>query len=190
MRAITPAYTTAGNTSTNTRTAPADGAASIHLDALRGVAAFWVFLSHWRDCLFVDYPDVHPHHLLMGAGYLSTGLGHQWVVVFFVLSGYLVGGSVLRQMATDRWSLGGYALKRLTRLYAVLIPALILGGLFDLLGLRLFGTTGDIWRADGSPRDSSQCRLQTDAANCSRELCVSPIHLCSFPGIERAAVES
>jgi peptidoglycan/LPS O-acetylase OafA/YrhL len=90
----------------------------------------------------MDYQQIRDRNLLVMVAYLITWLGHQWVVVFFVLSGYLVGGSVLRQVAANRWTWGGYALTRLTRLYTVLIPALVLGGLADLLGLRMFGTAG------------------------------------------------
>jgi peptidoglycan/LPS O-acetylase OafA/YrhL len=62
--------------------------------------------------------------------------------VFFVLSGYLVGGSVLRAMALDRWSWRSYLLNRVTRLYTVLVPALVLGGILDVAGIHLFGTGG------------------------------------------------
>lgn len=44
-------------------------------------------------------------------------------MVFFVLSGYFVGGSVLRQGNAFSW--GGYALARLSRLWTVLVPALV-----------------------------------------------------------------
>lgn len=126
------------------------GTASIHLDALRAAAAVGVFLSHWRDFLFIDFSQLHSHNPLSMAAYLFTGLGHQWVIVFFVLSGYLVGGSVLRQISTDRWSWKEYSLIRLTRLYIVLIPALVLGGLIDLLGLHLFGLGGIYGGATGA----------------------------------------
>jgi len=74
--------------------------------------------------------------------YAATGLGHQVVIVFFVLRGYLVGGSVLRSMGLDFWSWKGYLLNRLTRLYTVLVPALVLGGLLDVMGIHLFGSAG------------------------------------------------
>ena len=118
------------------------GTASTHLDALRGVAAVGVCLSHLRDFFFQDYPKLPHHNALIAAAYLITGLGHQWVIVFFVLSGYLVGGSVLRSVAVNRWSWRVYLLNRLTRLYAVLIPALVFGGLLDLAGIHIFGTSG------------------------------------------------
>jgi peptidoglycan/LPS O-acetylase OafA/YrhL len=117
-------------------------AASVHLDALRGIAAIGVCVSHLRDFFFQDYPKVPHHNPLLTAGYLATGLGHQWVIVFFVLSGYLVGGSVLRAMALDRWSWRSYLLNRVTRLYTVLVPALVLGGILDLAGIHLFGAGG------------------------------------------------
>jgi peptidoglycan/LPS O-acetylase OafA/YrhL len=118
------------------------GAASVHLDALRGIAAVGVCLNHLRDLLLSDYSQLsHPSRLLE-VFYLATGLGAEWVIVFFVLSGYLVGGSVLRSFATDRWSWRSYLLSRMTRLYAVLIPALLLGGMLDFAGIHHFGTAG------------------------------------------------
>jgi peptidoglycan/LPS O-acetylase OafA/YrhL len=118
------------------------GAASVRLDALRGIAAVGVCLNHVRDLLLTDYSQLAHPNRLMEVFYLATGLGHQWVVVFFVLSGYLVGGSVLRSFALDRWSWRSYLLNRMTRLYAVLVPALLLGGALDLAGIHFFGISG------------------------------------------------
>lgn len=110
------------------------------LDALRGIAALLVLLSHWRNLFFLDYHQLaHPSPLLKAA-YFASSLGHEAVVVFFVLSGYLVGGSVLRSHQQGRWSWPTYLTARLTRLYIVLIPALILGGLLDRAGMSLPGT--------------------------------------------------
>jgi len=107
----------------------------VHLDALRGFAAFSVLLGHWRDALFIDYPALAHHNPLLTTVYLVTGLGRQWVIVFFVLSGYLVGGSVLRSAGAGRWSWRGYLTARFTRLYVVLLPALMLGGALDWAGM-------------------------------------------------------
>jgi peptidoglycan/LPS O-acetylase OafA/YrhL len=110
------------------------------LDALRGFAAFSVLLYHWRRHL-IDIPPAHFHQssLLIKAVFVVSCFGPQWVIVFFVLSGYLVGGSVLRSVASGRWSWRAYLLKRLTRLYVVLLPALLLGGILDWAGLHLVG---------------------------------------------------
>jgi peptidoglycan/LPS O-acetylase OafA/YrhL len=113
---------------------------SVHLDALRGFAAFSVLLNHLRDALFVDYEAIARHNPLTSAAYLASGLGRQSVIVFFVLSGYLVGGSVLRSVGSGSWSWRAYLLARLSRLYVVLLPALLLGGALDWLGMHMAGT--------------------------------------------------
>jgi peptidoglycan/LPS O-acetylase OafA/YrhL len=61
------------------------------------------------------------------------------VIIFFVLSGYLVGGSVIRSLRRGSWSWSNYLVKRLTRLYVVLIPALAIGLGLDCLGSHVFG---------------------------------------------------
>ena len=66
-------------------------------------------------------------------------LASEAVVVFFVLSGYLVGGSVLRAVRVGTWTWKDYLLKRLTRLWVPLIPGLIIGVILDRLGYRIFG---------------------------------------------------
>lgn len=58
------------------------------------------------------------------AGHVYTNLGHCAVVIFFVLSGYLVGGGVLARR--NDVQLGRYAVARFSRIYIVLIPALLL----------------------------------------------------------------
>jgi peptidoglycan/LPS O-acetylase OafA/YrhL len=121
-------------------TGPPGESPSVHLDALRGFAAFSVLLNHLRDALFVDYAAIARHNPLTSAAYLVSGLGRQWVIVFFVLSGYLVGGSVLRSVGSGRWSWRAYLLARLSRLYVVLLPALLLGGALDWLGMHMPGT--------------------------------------------------
>jgi peptidoglycan/LPS O-acetylase OafA/YrhL len=121
---------------------PPRGSSSVHLDALRGLAAFAVMVSHWRGTYLVGFTQVRgPNPLASTVGRLMD-LGPEWVIVFFVLSGYLVGGSVLRARREGRWSWTSYLIARLTRLYAVLIPALILGGTLDWIGMHLAPTEG------------------------------------------------
>lgn len=122
--------------------APSRGtAASDHLDMMRGLAAVAVLIFHTRGTFFVD-SGRSPGHSALTLFYFVTGLGHQAVMVFFVLSGLLVGSSVLRARLQERWSWRTYLTARLTRLYVVLIPALILGLLWDRVGIALFGTEG------------------------------------------------
>ena len=58
--------------------------------------------------------------------YILSGYGHLAVMIFFVLSGFLVGGAVVRAVQNGRFSWRHYLIQRLTRLEVVLIPALFL----------------------------------------------------------------
>ena len=111
--------------------------ASVLLDLLRGIAAVLVLLDHWRNMLFVDYRALQGHRILAAIPYLLTSAGHQAVVVFFVLSGYLVGGSVWRSLDRGTWNWVNYLSHRLVRLWIVLLPGLLLCLLWDQVGLRL-----------------------------------------------------
>lgn len=65
--------------------------------------------------------------------YIIVGAGPQAVMVFFVLSGYLIGGSVWRKEGQKRWDWRDFMLHRFTRLWLVLIPALVLCAFWDLI---------------------------------------------------------
>ncbi len=114
---------------------------SVHLNAIRGSAAAMVFLAHAKNMFFGT------RHVATGvAGVASgmatpavAGIGSQAVIIFFVLSGYLVGGSVLRGITAGNWSWGRYLRRRLVRLWVVLIPALLIGWGIDSTGIHLFG---------------------------------------------------
>jgi peptidoglycan/LPS O-acetylase OafA/YrhL len=113
-------------------------AASSYLDLVRGFAAIAVFAGHLRNLCFADFQDVTQRTALANAVYFATGFGHQAVVVFFVLSGYFVGGSVLRAKKQGTFTWASFASARLSRLLVVLWPALVLVAACDLLGTRLF----------------------------------------------------
>lgn len=116
----------------------ADGSHSSFLDASRALAAFLVVIGHVRHLVLIDYPATkNPGALLKGA-YFVTGLGHEAVVIFFVISGYLVGGVTLRRWLASGTDLRGYAIARFSRIYAVLVPALLVGWLVDWVGLHYF----------------------------------------------------
>lgn len=89
---------------------------SLYLDLVRVAAALVVYLTHSQ--LIVE------HKVFLGA------YGHSAVVVFFVLSGYVVA-YVTHQKETD-WR--SYAASRLSRVYSVVIPALLLTLLADAIG--------------------------------------------------------
>jgi len=103
---------------------------------IRGLAALEVCIGHLRGFFLVDYPQTNGG-LAAKLFYLFTGLHHQAVMVFFVLSGFLVGGSVVRLKRAGKWRWEGYLLRRLCRLWIVIVPALLLTLGWDLLGMRL-----------------------------------------------------
>ena len=133
-----------------------DSTASVLLDLVRGLAALLVLSVHLRNMLFMDYPQAirGGASRILVVPYVLTSGGHQAVVLFFVLSGYLVGGSVLRMIRAKAWSWKVYLLHRLVRLWIVLLPGLLLCFFWDLIGLRThsllyhgvipFYETGDI----------------------------------------------
>jgi peptidoglycan/LPS O-acetylase OafA/YrhL len=109
----------------------------VHLDFLRGFAALLVCISHLSAFLFVPFKQIISPGILVKGFYFFTTLGHQAVLLFFVLSGYLVGGSVIKSFQLQRWSWRDYLLRRMTRLWVVLIPALLLTLFWDSLGKHL-----------------------------------------------------
>lgn len=110
---------------------------SVHLDLIRGVSALAVLLYHLRGLFFVDYPFLARKSLLSIVLYAVTGYGHQAVMVFFVLSGYFIGTSVMESVSNLQWSWRTYLVNRITRLQLVLFPALVLGAIWDRIGMRI-----------------------------------------------------
>lgn len=104
------------------------------LDLLRGMSALAVLVGHTRNFFLLDYAQITTPGPITQLFYLLTGLHHQAVIIFFVLSGYFVGGTVITSMRAKRFSWSQYTQARMTRLWVVLIPALILTLLFDTLG--------------------------------------------------------
>lgn len=108
-----------------------------HLDLLRGVAALLVCTEHLRAFLLVNYGHIAKPEVWDRVFYFVTGLGHQAVMIFFVLSGYFVGGSVVNAYGEKKWSWVRYATRRLSRLWVVLLPALLLTLIWDETGRHL-----------------------------------------------------
>jgi peptidoglycan/LPS O-acetylase OafA/YrhL len=114
---------------------------------MRGLAALIVYVSHIRLLFYPEYRDLAAHGPFLDAFYLVTKLGHAAVMVFFVLSGYLVGGSILKDMFAKRWHWDTYLVKRGTRLYIAMVPALFLTAFWDT-GAAHFGASVAAHAAD------------------------------------------
>jgi peptidoglycan/LPS O-acetylase OafA/YrhL len=108
------------------------------LNTIRGLSALAVLVYHIRYRFFLDYADISLPDFFSTLFYTLTSFGHDAVMVFFVLSGYLITTSVQEDLAMGRWSWTRYAVKRLSRLYVVLIPALLLTVVWDGLGLYFY----------------------------------------------------
>ncbi len=91
---------------------------SIYLDILRIIAALCVFFHH---CNFSWFSNGY---------FFNEEKGHKFVVVFFVLSGFLIAYSGEKKNQTFKT----YIIDRVSRLYSVIIPALILTYLLDTIG--------------------------------------------------------
>lgn len=96
--------------------------ASLYLDLVRFGAAILVFLSHVAGQRFTG-----------GFLWQLSSFGDEAVIVFFVLSGFVIA------YVTDRRerSAATFLVNRAARLYSVVLPALLLTAVLDGLGLAL-----------------------------------------------------
>lgn len=101
---------------------------SVYLDLLRVAAAYFVLLFHMKKL------QLGPENLLR----LIPDHGHDAVILFFVLSGYVIAA------ATDRKRALGfreYFLDRASRVYSVALPALLLSAVLALFFQTLLKVT-------------------------------------------------
>jgi peptidoglycan/LPS O-acetylase OafA/YrhL len=98
-------------------------ALSHFLNFSRALAALLVLLFHIRSSLVVPYDSLEVHTWLSSATFVVTAFGHDAVIIFFVLSGYLVGGAVLRLDLRSARDLREYWIDRSVRIGPVLIAA-------------------------------------------------------------------
>lgn len=104
---------------------------SLLISLLRGAAALQVAAAHLRAELMPGLRTLEHPALWYQALAFLTGFAHQAVIVFFVISGWLVGGSLLNKLGQPE-AIKLYAIDRVTRLWTVLIPTfalvLLIGG--------------------------------------------------------------
>jgi peptidoglycan/LPS O-acetylase OafA/YrhL len=114
-----------------------DAPLSQALNAMRWTAAIAVVLTHLDNRIF------EPHSAAGGlSGYyvwlFSVGFAHKAVILFFVMSGWLVGGKILKEaLSGGDVNLPRYFFDRLSRLWIVLLPAVALTYVLDGLGYGL-----------------------------------------------------
>ncbi len=104
------------------------------LDLVRGLAAIEVLLFHSYQLLFQEQLPAASYGSAIVYAYSAlwsiSAHGPSAVIVFFVLSGYLVGGPALVRAKIGKLNGVDYLSARAARLYVVLIPALVLSLFF------------------------------------------------------------
>lgn len=136
------------------------------LDLLRFIAAFMVLFSHSRNDFFLSWNELpaDQHNVFSFIFYTLGRLGHEAVVVFFVLSGFLVGGRGLERVGNKSFDVKSYAIDRFSRIYPPLLTAMglyyvtclvipteswnwstAIGNLFNLQGICCEPLVGPFW---------------------------------------------
>lgn len=95
---------------------------SIYLDLVRFTAAWLVYLWHSNN------------RLLTAESPLASGYGHSAVIVFFVLSGFVI--AYVTDTKERTWT--RYAASRLSRVYSVAVPAVVVTLVLDSIGRPLY----------------------------------------------------
>jgi peptidoglycan/LPS O-acetylase OafA/YrhL len=98
------------------------------LDAVRALAALSVIAAHVRGASWVEYGALaaSDRNLAVAAFFAITRVGHEAVMVFFVLSGLLVGGPLIERSMSGAFRIGDYALDRCVRIFLPLVPVCLL----------------------------------------------------------------
>lgn len=99
-----------------------------YLDWLRFIAAILVVCAHVRGLQFLDFQslDQESKTIFVAIFFSVTRLGYEAVVVFFVLSGYLVAGRILERLNNGDFDIKTYAIDRFSRIFIPIIPALLI----------------------------------------------------------------
>lgn len=98
---------------------------SLFISLMRGLAALQVAAAHLRAETFPSLRGLADPPLAYQTLAFFTGLAHQAVVLFFLISGWLVGGSLLDKLRAPL-ALRLYAIDRVSRLWMVLLPTFLL----------------------------------------------------------------
>ena len=117
----------------------------VALDLMRGLAAIAVLAAHLRGDAFVEYGALpaSQHGALTMVLFASTRFAFEAVMVFFVLSGFLVGGQVLARCRQRLFQISDYAIDRSTRILIPLVPACLFAVAVEYY---VFGRAPPVWQ--------------------------------------------
>lgn len=118
------------------------------LDLVRFMAAFMVLIDHVRHSTFVDFGmlPVDQKTMPIATLYALSRLGNEAVIMFFVLSGFLVGGVAVVRIKDRSFKVADYAIDRFVRIMLPLVPALILTAIIGWV----MGGEFDVWSFAGN----------------------------------------
>ncbi|HKR06077.1 MAG TPA: acyltransferase [Bacteroidia bacterium] len=136
----------------------------LFLDGLRGLAALFVMMGHARLLVWEGFNEGYLKHpesynafnkmLVYFFSLFATKYGHQAVLFFFVLSGFLIHLKYASRLSADpnnKFDLGNYLVRRIRRIYPPLIFALLLTALLDYIGRSISAPTYDLRAASELP---------------------------------------
>lgn len=105
------------------------------IDALRFIAAFLVMFCHSKNDFFMNYDKLPADEQgpVAFVFYVLTRLGPEAVFIFFIISGFLVGGIGLERIFKGAFRLGDYAVNRTVRIGLPLVAAIVLYGIVTLV---------------------------------------------------------
>lgn len=106
------------------------------IDMARWMAAAMVMVAHLRNPLFLGYGSLSAQDkpLWVRCWYFLTGYHAEAVLIFFVLSGFLVGGLSMARARQGTFSSPNYAIDRISRLFIAFAPAVLVTFLLDWIG--------------------------------------------------------
>lgn len=120
-------------------------AVSRFIDLVRWIATIFVALHHVNN-VFINQADMmkaaHAPPVYVWWFLTAYTFAHGAVVVFFVISGFLVGGAAFQRAQGPKPYLRTYMIDRTIRIYIVLLPALAYSVFMDNVGAQLFAGLG------------------------------------------------
>lgn len=118
------------------------------LDLIRFLAAFTVLFVHARHSAFVDFGMLPTDQktMLIAVMFAIGRIGNEAVIMFFVLSGFLVGGVAAVRIKDQSFKVAEYAIDRFVRIMLPLVPALTLTAIIGCVVDREF----DFWSFVGN----------------------------------------
>jgi peptidoglycan/LPS O-acetylase OafA/YrhL len=112
----------------------------LYFDLIRGFSAQMVVVGH---SLNIFLPLVFVSRQANGSFVTTAGVFYvqnMGVILFFVLSGFLVTRSVVYKRHRPEYGFGMYLVERFTRLFVPFVPAVLLVGLFDRILVKSIGS--------------------------------------------------